>query len=883
MTLPPGWRRVRRPALGAGGVERDVTRELRSHLDMKVEELVAAGLPRTEAERVAKMAFGDLAVVEAECVGVRQRRAVTQRRSDMVHDIVQDVRFGARALRRSPGFATIAILTLGLAIGANAAIFSAVDAVVLRPLPYRDPSRLVAVSLEPNASISKRTVVMLRERQRSFVELAGYSRWGFTLTGQGEPEVLAGATSTANLFTTLGAGAMIGRTFGADEDRPGRENVVVLSYGLWVRRFAADSSIVGRAIVLNGQPHTVVGVMPRGFEFPARGSALWTPTPIDAANTNDFSAGYLLGLARLRTSATVAQATADLRESAATLRRTLPAQYDSTYGRLASAEPLRDAIVGGTRSTLLVLFAAVALVLLIGCANVTNLLLARGAAREQELALRVALGAGRGRLVRQLLTESMLLAVLGAALGVIFAIWGARLVSAGLPRDLLGVGDIAVNGRVLSFAALTAMIVGLVFGVVPALRSGRRDRLDSLRDGTRSSAASSRRRTMRTLIVGEVALALMLATGTGLVLRSFWHLRAESPGFRADGVLTLGVSAPGAIYDSQAKRVALYAALLDRLRAIPGVTSVGAVQLLPFGGSNWNPELVIEGRISPPGAPSPEVDWRVATPDYFRTMGIALDRGRMFTATDDSASPRVAVINEALARRDFAGTDPLGKRVRTFFEGRDGWTTIIGVVADSKDQTLAGAARPQMYRPFAQSPFAGMSVMVRTTGDPMTFAPAARRALAAVDPSIPLERVRPLVDIVSESIAQPRLVVVLLGTFGALALVLGAIGIYGVMAYAVVQRAREIGIRSALGATPRDVLALVIGEALALAAIGVTLGIVGALALTGLLRSQLYAVSPTDPLTFVNASLGLLAVAMLASVLPALRAMRVDPARVLRT
>jgi putative ABC transport system permease protein len=585
----------------------------------------------------------------------------------------------------------------------------------------------------------------------------------------------------------------------------------------------------------------------------------------------------------LRSSSTLEQATADLREAAATLRQTFPAQYDSTYGRLASVESLQDALVGRTQSTLFVLFAAVGLVLLIGCANVMNLLLARGAAREHELALRAALGAGRWRLVRQLLTESMLLALLGAALGLVFAVWGARLVGASLPDDLMRAGDIVVNARVLSFAALTAVIVGLVFGVVPALRAGRRSRLDSLRDGTRSSAAGSRRRTMRTLIVGEVALALMLATGTGLVLRSFWRLRAESPGFRPEGVLTLGVAAPGAIYDSQAKRVALYDALLERLRAIPGVTSVGAVHLLPFGGSNWNPELVVEGRATPPGAPSPAVDWRVATPDYFRTMGIALRRGRMFTAADDSASPRVALINEALARREFPGTDPLGKRVRTFFEGHDGWTTIVGVIADSKDQTLAGAARPQMYRPFAQSPLNSMSVMVRTTGEPMQVAPAARRALAAVDPDIPLERVRPLLAVVTESIAQPRLLVILLATFGALALVLGAIGLYGVMAYAVVQRTREIGVRSALGATPRDVLALVVGEALTLAVVGVALGVAGALALTGLLRSQLYAVSPTDPVTFLNASLGLLAVALLASAVPALRAMRVDPARVLRS
>jgi len=800
----------------------------------------------------------------------------------MLHDLAYDVRFGIRALRRSPGFTAVAVLTLALAIGANAAIFSAVDAVMLRPLPFREPSRLVAVSLEPNASISKRTLAHVRERQRSFTALAGYSRWGFTLTGRGEPELLAGATSTANLFATLGVEAMVGRTFAADEDRPGRENVAVLSYGLWVRRFAADASVIGQRITLNGQPYVIIGVMPRGFEFPAHGSELWVPTPMDATNANDYSAGYLLGVARLRTSVSLARATADVREAAVILHQSLPSQYDSTYGRLATAEPLRDAIVGRTRSTLFVLFAAVGLVLLIGCANVMNLLLARGASREHEIALRTALGAGRGRLVRQLLTESMLLALVGAAVGVLLAAWGARMISAGLPNDVMRVGEIAVNGRVLAFAALTAMVVGIVFGIVPALRAGAHGRLDGARDGSRASASASRRRTMRALIVGEIALALMLATGTGLVLRSFWHLRAESPGFRVDGVLTLGVAAPDAIYHNQVKRVVLYDALFDRLRAIPGVASVGAVHLLPFGGSNWNPQLVIEGRATEPGVPTPEVDWRVATPEYFRTVGIALRRGRMFTAADDSGSPRVALINEALARRDFAGTDPIGKRVRTFFEGRNGWTSIVGVISDSKDQTLAGAPRPQMYRPFRQAPLLGMSIMIRTTRDPMEIAAAARRAVATVDPNIPLERIRPLADVVSESISQPRLVVVLLATFGALAVVLGAIGIYGVMSYAVVQRTREIGVRSALGATPRDVLSLVIGEALVLAVVGVTLGIVGAVALTGLLRSQLYAISPTDPATFAAAALGLVVVAVLAAGLPAVKAMRVDPAQVLR-
>ena len=881
MALPPEWRRVRRPQLGPAGIEQDVARELRAHLDLKIDELVAAGLTRSEAERAARSAFGDVGLIEAECVDVRQRRAVAQRRRDMFQDVTQDIRYGFRAFRRSPGFTAVAVLTL--ALGANAAIFSAVEAVMLRPLPFDDPSRLVAISPEPNASISKRTLAMLRERQRAFTAIAGYSRWGFTFTGRGEPELLAGATGTANLFATLGARAMLGRTFSADEDRPGHGAVVILSYGLWVRRFGADSSIVGRAITLNGEPQTIIGVMPREFEFPSHGTAVWTPAVIDAANANDYAAGYLLGVGRLRPGATVASATADLREAVAGIRATLPAQYDSTYGRLATVAPLRDAIVGRTRSTLILLFAAVGLVLLIGCANVMNLLLARGASREHELALRAALGAGRGRLVRQFLTESLLLAALGAGVGLLLAVWGTRLIGAGLPGDLVRVGEIAVDTRVLAFTALIATVVGILFGVVPALRAGRQQRLDGLRDGGRAGSGLARRRTMRALIVGEIALALMLAAGTGLVVRSFWRLRAESPGFRAEGVLALGVAAPGSIYESKAKQVALYDALIERLRAIPGVVSVGAVHLLPFGGSNWNPELVIEGRASSPGAPSPEVDWRVATPDYFRTMGIALRRGRMFTSADDSVSPAVAIINESLARRDFADTDPIGKRVRTFFEGKGGWASIIGVVADSKDQTLAGAARPQMYRPFAQYPLTGMAVMVRTTGDPMTVAPSARRALASIDADIPLERVRPLEDVVSDSIAQPRLLVMLLGTFGALALVLGAIGIYGVMAYAVVQRMREMGVRSALGAAPRDLFALVIGEALGLAAIGIALGAAAAFGLTGLLRSQLYAVSATDPATFAVAALGLVVVAIVASGLPALRATRVDPASVLRS
>jgi len=626
----------------------------------------------------------------------------------------------------------------------------------------------------------------------------------------------------------------------------------------------------------------VIGVMPRGFEFPARGSALWVPTPMNAANASDYSAGYLLGVARLRDGVTLDQATTDLRQAATSLRASLPAQFDSTYGRLAVATPLRDAIVGRVRGTLFLLFASVGLVLLLGCANVMNLLLARGSAREHELALRAALGAGRARLVRQLLTESVLLALLGAGLGIAVAVWGTRMINAGLPKDLLRADDVAVDARVLVFAGVIAVVVGIAFGIVPALRGGRRGPLEAMRDGARAGAGASRRRTMRALVVAEIAVALMLATATGLVLRSFWQLRAESPGFVSEGVLTLGVAAPGATYNSHARQVALYDALFERLRALPGVVSVGAVHLLPFGGSNWSPELVVEGREIAPGVPTPEVDWRVATPEYFRTVGIALRRGRMFTAADDSGAPRVAVISEAVARRDFAGADPLGRRVRTFFEGKDGWAAIIGVVADSKDQTLAAAARPQMYRPFAQSPMTGMAVMLRTTGDPMALAAAARGAVASVDRNIPLERVRPLEDVVSDSIAQPRLVVLLLGTFGALALVLGGIGIYGVMAYAVVQRTREIGVRSALGARPRDVLTLVVGEALALGAAGIALGTGGALALTRVLQSQLYDVSPTDPATFALAGLGLVLVVVLASGVPAFRATRVDPAHVLR-
>jgi predicted permease len=658
---------------------------------------------------------------------------------------------------------------------------------------------------------------------------------------------------------------------------------VILSDGLWRRQFSGDASIIGRRILLSGVARTVVGVMPPSFEFPGRGADCWAPVTFDLANAQDYEAGYLVMLGRLKPGISIERARTDVASVGRALREAFPDRYDRTFGSNIAVEPLHDAMIGRTGRMLVLLFAAVGLVLLTACVNVTNLLLARATSRQREIAVRTSLGAPRARVVRQLLTESIVLGLLGGLAGLVVAWWLSRLIAGLLPSNLPMVGSALLDVRVLAFSLGVTLLVGVGFGLVPAFRATRSDLSSTLRDSARGSTAGpAARRVMESLIVIELALGLVLAVGGLLTLRSFWKLRSEDPGFRAERVLTLSIAPPDAKYDSAHKRRAFLDAVLEREAALPGVISVGGVHLQPLGGSNWNPELVIEGRAHAPGDALPEVDWRVATPGYFRTMGIPLLRGRLFDASDRPDGPRVGVITAALAQRDFPAEDPIGKRVYTFFEGKDQWVTIIGVVGDMKDQSLARPARPQLYRPFAQQPLTSMTLMLRTDGDPVRLATAARAAVWEVDADVPIYSLEPLQDLVDASLGQPRLVMILLGLFGLLAVSLGAVGLYGVMSYAVAARTHELGVRLALGASGTQICRLVMVDGLRLAAIGIALGAVAAYGSVQALRAYLYDLEPSDPLTFAIVAVSLGLVALAASWVPARRAMRVDAVTLLR-
>lgn len=795
---------------------------------------------------------------------------------------LQDLRHALRTLRRSPGFTLVAALTLALGIGINTTIFSGISALLLRPLPYAHAERVVDFRPGgPNQPASKATLVELRERLRSFDAIASYNSWTFTLTGDGEAERLPAVRATGNLFDVLGASPLLGRMLLPADSVPGAERVVVLSHGFWQRRLGGDPGVVGRTLQLNegstGGPTRVVGVMPPGFAFPTAAEELWAPNPLDPAGP-DYQTVYLELVGRLAPGVDVAAAEREIGATVAALCAANAACNPSTLER-PRVLPLREALVGPVRPILLLLLGAVGFVLLIACANVANLLLTRAATRERELAIRTALGAGRARIARQLLTESLAIAAVGGALGVLAAVWGSGLLRTALPTALVGAADIGVDLRVLVFAAAAVVLAAVLAGVFPAVGATRASLHAALLDRGGAGAQRARRRALGALVVVEFALALVLAIGAGLMIRTFANLSAEDPGFARAGVVSLRVSPP-ARYDATAN-LELWRELLDRVAALPGVESAGAIHLLPLGIGNWGNPLIIEGRPLPDGEPPRAIDWRSTTPGYFETLRIPLLRGRLFTSREHEARERVVLLNAMAAARYFPNEDPLGHRVRTpTFEGEE-WATVVGVVGDTKDQTLAGPARPQMYR--LHAPFtAGMTLMVRAAGDPLQLAGPIRDIVRTIDGDIAVGDVQLLEQVVAASIAQPRLLTGLLLGFGVLALLLGAVGLYGVMAYGTVQRTREFGVRLALGARAGEVLGLVARDAVRLAGIGVGVGLAGALALTRLLESQLYGVEPIDPIVFAGAAVLLAVVALAAALAPALRAAHTDPMQALR-
>lgn len=806
----------------------------------------------------------------------------------------QDVRYAVRMLLKKPGFTAVVIITLALSIGANTAIFSVVSAVLLRPLPYADPEQLVMIWMrgadDPSGRIpaSYPDVLDYKSQSRSFSHIAAYTIGSTTLAGNGdhEPELLRGARVTADLFPVLNAEPSIGRAFSAQEDQTGAAPVVVISHGLWQRRFGANPSIVGRQVTLNGMSTTVLGVMPPDFKFPG-----WTDEqfeflmPLNSAASltkmlSTRAAQFLSVIARLKPGVTREQAAAEVSAIAQRLEQAYPETNTNRKARLVS---LQEDIVGDIRPALLVLLGAVGLVLLIACANVGNLLLARASSRNREIAVRTALGASRTRVVRQLLTESLLLAALGGALGLLLAGWGIDLLMTAAPADLPRLTEVNLDVGVLGFTLVVAVLTGVAFGLAPALQASKLNLNESLKEGGRSGGEGARRNHVRSLLViSEVALSLVLLVGAGLLIKSFWQLLQTDPGYRTDRVLTTGIPAPRTKYPEPSQVATFYQEVLRHIEALPGTTAAGYVSLLPLGGNDiWN-SFEIEGR--PPSAPGSRTEARsqVASPNYFDTINIPVLRGRVFTERDANNMPPVIVVNETFARRYFPGEDPVGKRL-VFSGDNPVRREIVGVVGDVRHQGLDKEASPEYYLSYLQSPNYNLKLVVRSaSADPGDLASAVRGVIREVDKDQLVGEMKTMETLVAESVAPRRFNMTLLGVFATVALVLASIGIFGVISYSVTQRTREIGIRMALGAQKGDVLRIVIKQGMTLALVGVMLGLLGAFALTRVMSSLLYGISATDPLTFTTVALLLTTTALLACYIPARRATKVDPLVALR-
>ncbi|HEV8702061.1 MAG TPA: ABC transporter permease [Candidatus Polarisedimenticolia bacterium] len=793
--------------------------------------------------------------------------------------LIQDLRYGSRTLLKAPGFTVLAVLTLAIGIGANTALFSVVNGVLLRPLPYPDPERLVMVHGtdvprgNESANVSPPDVVDFRTQSRSFEGIAALSQGDIVLTGRGEPVRLAVMIATANVFGVLGARPLVGRFFLPEEEQPGRHRVAVLGHRFWTRRFGADPGIVGRTLTLAGHPYTVVGVLPAGFILPDADPDLWRPVPIDPESRGGH---WLNAIGRLRPGVSLEQAQVEMD----TITRRLEQQHpDTNTGRHTRLEPLKDAVVRDARAALYALFGAVGFVLLIACANVANLILVRASGRRREIAVRAALGAGRLRIVRQLLTESLLLFLCGGLAGTLLALWGTDLVVALASESLPRSGEIVMDLSVLAFSLALSTVAGILFGLAPALQHSRVDVERALRDdGRNATAGRGRSRVLGALAVTQVALSLVLLTGAGLLIKSLWTLLRVDPGFRAERVLTLDLALPESRYPDEGRMFAFYTSLLDRLDALPGVQSAGAVNILPLSGSNsCDGFSVIE---HPPAAVGrqPCAEARYSTPGYFPALGIPLVRGRSFTEADDGNAPRVALINQAMARLFFPGEDPIGKHVVYNAAPR----AIVGIVGDVRHFGLDTEAPPEFYLPHQQLPMWEMTLAVRASSDSVPLVAAVRGAIAALDRDLAVANVRTISDLLHRSVARPRFRAVLLGAFAATALALAAIGIFGVLAHGVAQRTREIGIRMALGARRRAILGMMLGQGIRLTLAGVGLGLAASIVLTRFLSGLLFGVSPTDPITLSGVTLLLTLVALLACVVPARRATRVDPMTALR-
>jgi putative ABC transport system permease protein len=801
-----------------------------------------------------------------------------------MNTIWQDLRYGARMLLKTPGFTAVAVITLALGIGANAAIFSVVNATLLRPLPFDDPDRLIMIRETklpqfPEFSVSPGNYLDWKKQNTVFERLVATQDSSQNLIGMGDPERLRGMRVTDGFFAMLGARPQIGRDFLPEEDQPGRNNVVILSNGLWQRRFAADPNIVNRAITFSGGSYTVVGVMSAAFRYGDGGAEFWTPMAFTTEQAQQHGSHYVSAVGRLKPGVALARARSEMGMIADRLAKQYP---DANTGWNVRLTPLLEYTVRSVKPALLVLLGAVAFVLLIACANVANLLLARAAAREKEIAIRTSLGAGRARIVRQLLTESVLLATAGGAAGLMVAKWGTDLLLALAPENLPRMSGVSLDGRALAFTAAITLLTGLCFGLFPALQASRPNLNETLKDAGRGSTDDGRRRFIRgALVVLEVALALVLLVGAGLLIKSFLRLRGVSPGFNPEGALSVGIPLSQRKYPEENQRIAFYAQLTEKVGTLPGVQAVGAANVTPLSDNDFVLGFMIEGRPPYPAGSEPSTNYYSVTPGYFKAMGIPLLRGRLFTERDTKEAQRVVVINETMAKRFFPNEDPVGKRVHVTM-GQTLYREIVGVVGDVKHYSLDQETTAQTYEPYAQQPFSGMTLITRTAGDPTGLSAAIRGEVLKIDKEQPVSNVRTLKHYLATSIAQQRFSVLLLGIFAAVAMTLACVGIYGVLSYSVTQRRREIGVRMALGAARRDVLRLVVGHAMLLTLTGVAIGLGAAFALTRAMSTLLFGVSATDPTTFALIALLLVAVALLAALVPARRATKVDPMVALR-
>ncbi|HUL74473.1 MAG TPA: ABC transporter permease [Vicinamibacterales bacterium] len=894
MTLEPFGRRQ----------GKDVDRELDFHLEMLARRYEQEGLDPASARRRARERLGDLDSARAECRAIVDDMETHMNRTAWWQGLGQDVAYAWRVLRRTPAFTATALVTLSLGLGATTALFSVVNAVLLKTVPYPAGDRLAVIWNSYGATGLSKAAVAAPEfadivaQQRAFDAVAAIRPQASSLTGacgsdRGcEPERVSAYVVSPNLFDLLGVAPARGRGFTAADGVTGAPRVVLLGDALWRRRFGADPALVGRTIVIGALSRTVIGIMPPGVRFPdapigflKTPADVWIPFGWEQNGADERGNQNLAVVARLRPDVSIARGQADLDAIADTFRARFPNRYagPGRHWRIALVSA-REEIAGDSRTALLVLLGAVGVVLLIVCANVANLMLARGTARRRELAVRSALGAGRGRLARQLLVEAAMLVAIGGTLGVALAVAGVRGLVAIDPGNIPLLHTAGVDGTVLAFSIAVTVATALFIGVVPALRQSRVDPQAALADGGRGAgAASVRQRLRRLLVVAEVALASVVLVASGLLVRSFLALTRVPLGYDATGVVTAQVTVPRATYTTDARIVQFDQTLKDRLLAGPGVAAASAIYPLPASGEGWSGSLFIEGQPVPDGQPEPHAAYAVALPDYFTTLQIPLIQGRDFAPTDAVGAPAVAIVDELVARRHWPGESAVGKRIGPFGEPRNGaWTTVVGVVGHVHTTGPRADSEPQVYLPALQSPQSMLFFMARTAGDPTPLPAAFRSAVRAIDPDLPVARLTPLTDLTAQTMARERFNLLLLTLFGGVALAVAAVGLYGVMAYLVAQRAREIGIRLALGGRPAAVLRAVLAEGLAMTLVGLAAGLATAFGLSRVLADLVFAIQPTDPLTYAAIALLLVVVAIAAATVPARRAMRIDPVVVLR-